>query len=258
MIKKLWTQAINNLDSLLAILVSIAAAIYGVFSINQSPLLSAIAGTLGLLAYGIIKDRNARDELLKQLQQLREPPNIGTVFHDRSTYIPFNELTGSAQKICLVGPSVVNLFLPWSGYFQHTKLIEQGATIQAIILDPQSSAIETAAHCQNEPLEKLKDEIESTILGVRSILQSKDGVKNGKLELRTLPTYLNFSMVLVDPDKPSGKIIVEFIGYHSQLHNRPHIELTRSRDREWYQYFLQQYDYIYSDSDICLTSQQDV
>jgi len=256
MIKKLLTQVINNLDSALAIIISIVAAFYGAFS-NQSSLLVAISGALGLVALGMIKDRNARDELLEQVQQLKEPPSVGTVFLDRDKYIPFKDLTASAQKICLVGPSLVTLFNDNKLYLQDTKLKQHGATIQAIILDPQSSAIKSAENCVNQPPDTIKAEIKMTIKNVRSILDSLVGTANGKLELKTLSTYLNFSMVLIDPDMPNGKIFVEFIGYRSGLHNIPHIEITRSRDKEWYQFFLQQYNNIYHDSKICLTNLQD-
>ncbi len=252
MLRKLWTQVIDNLDSALAIIISIFAAFYGLFS-NQPPLLAVISGTLGLIAFGMIKDRNAREDLLKQVQKLKEAPSVGSIFLDRNKYIPFNNLTASAQKICLVGPSLVNLFNQWSTYFQDTKLKEHGATIQAIIIDPQSPAVESAANCINQLPDTIKSEIENTKLIVGSILKNRNGSKKGKLELRTLSTNLNFTMVLVDPEMPQGKIIVEFIGYHAGLHNLPHIELTRSRDGQWYQFFLQQYNHIYEDSKMVTT-----
>lgn len=253
MFRKLWKQAFSNLDSSIAIIISIFAAFYGLFNAD-SPLLAAISGTLGLVAYGMIKDRNARDELLKQVQHLKEPPNIGALLLDRDDYISFKDLIGPAHKIYLVGPTLVSLFNGYSDYFRDTKLRGHGATIQAVILDPQGPAVESAANCINQPLEKIKAEIENTKLSVGSILAYKDGLKNGKIELRTLSTSLNFSMVLIDPDMPNGKIFVEFLGYHAGLRNVPHIELIRSRDEKWYQFFLQQYNHIYEDSEVCLTN----
>lgn len=173
---------------------------------------------------------------------------------DRSGYVPFNDLTASAQTICLVGPSLVNLFNQWSTYFHDLKLNQHGATIQAIILDPQSSAVKSAADCVSQSPDTIKNEIKNTKLLVDSILKNNGGLKKGKLELRTLSTYVNFSMVLVDPDMPNGKIIVEFIGYHAGLHNIPHVELTRSKDKEWYQFFLQQYKELYRDSKVALAN----
>lgn len=256
MIKKFWKQFINNFDSALAILVSIIAAVYGVLDINQLFLLSAISGTLGLLAFGMIKDRHAREELLKQVQQLKESPGADAILLDRGKYLPFNDLTFSAQEIYLVGPSLVNLFNQWSTYFKDVKLKEHGATIQAIILDPHSPAVKSAANCVNQSQDALKNEIRNTKLLVGSILKNSAGSGNGKLELRTLATYLNFSMVLIDPEKPNGKIFVEFIGYQAGMHNVPHIELSPSRDGEWYQFYLEQYKNIYRDSRVSLKTRQ--
>src|SRR6266496_1897935 len=153
MLKKLWTQFISNPDSSLVILISIFAAFYGLFS-NQSLLLTAISGTVGLVAYGMIKDRNARDELLKQIQLLKESPSVGAVLLDRDQYIPFRELTASARKICLVGPTLVFLFNDFSDYFRDIKLSKHGATIQAIILDAESSEVEYADKCIDMTIEK--------------------------------------------------------------------------------------------------------
>lgn len=253
MFRRLWTQVISNLDSSLAIVISIFAAFYGLYN-NDSLLLSVISGTLGLVAYGMIKDRNTRDELLKQVQQLKEPSSVGAVLLARDRYVSFNELTVSAQRIYLVGPTLVTLFNQYSAYFRDTKLRAHGAKIQAVILNPKSAAIESAANCIDQPLGKIKAEIENTKLSVSSILEYKGGLKNGKIELRLLSTNLNFSMVLVDPETSNGKIFVEFIGYHAGLHSVPHIELTRSKDKEWYEFFLQQYHQIYQDSELCLSN----
>jgi hypothetical protein len=140
MFRKLWTQVISNLDSSIAIVISIFAAFYGLFN-NDSPLLAAISGALGLVAYGMIKE-------------------------DRDAYISFKDLTASAHRIYLVGPTLVTLFNRFSDYFRDTKLRGHGATIQAIILNPQSSAVESAANCLDQPLDKIKAEIEDTMASV--------------------------------------------------------------------------------------------
>jgi hypothetical protein len=148
-----------------------------------------------------------------------------------------------------MGPSLITIFSQWTGYLYYTKLIEHGASIQALILDPSSSALESTSRCMNENVETLRQEIEGTILRVRSICQESDAEFKGSFELRLMPVHPNYSIVLIDPDKP-GKMFIEFIGYHSRLHTRPHIELTRQHDREWFEYFLGQYEELWRSSPV--------
>lgn len=256
--KKIGAFILSNLDTLLAITLSVATAILGVFGGSQSYLLSAMAGVLGLLAYGLIRDRIAREHLLDQVQQLKSKPRVGEILKDRNAYVPLTETIASAQYIYFVGPSLINIFSQWAGYFYFTKLNEHGATIHAIVLDPNCSAIESTAQCMNEPVENLRKEIESSILRVKSMLQDEYGVKKGSIELRLMQANPNYGMVLIDPDKPNGRMFVEFTGYHSRLHTRPHIELTRQNDKEWFEYFLSQYHALWQHSQVHLTSQKDV
>src|SRR5947207_2480620 len=108
--KRFWIFVLSNLDTLIAIAICVIVAILGVLGRGQSVLIPAIVGVLGLLAYGHIRDRIAREELSKQIQQLKSPPNVGDILKDRTSYSPLTETIASAQLICFVGPSLVNIF----------------------------------------------------------------------------------------------------------------------------------------------------
>ncbi len=248
-LKRLGQSFLKNLDTIIAVLFSAIAAIYGLFgvgqtqaSINQAQavILTAIAISLGLLAVGIIRDREAREKLASEIRQMQEKPSVAAVFKDRNTYAPLNETIASASHICFLGPTLINVFSQWAGYLYFTKLNEHGARLQFILLNPNSSVLESTAEIMNEPPENFRKDIDRSVNRVESMLRD-EGIQNGSLELRLMSANPNMSMVLIDPDKPNGKIFVEFIGYHSRLHTRPHIELTRKQDKEWYEYFLQQY-----------------
>lgn len=253
--KRFGTFVLGNVDTLVAIAICVIVAVLGVLGRGQSVLLSAIAGVLGLLSYGLIRDRIAREDLLRHIQQLKGKPKAAEILKDRSAYSPLTESLAAAQLICFVGPSLINVFSQYAGYFNFTLLNEHGATIQAVILDPGCSAIESAAQCMKHPIENLRKEIESTILHVQFMLQDECGVKKGSIELRLMSANPNYSMVLIDPDKPNGKMFIEFIGYHSRLHTRPHIELSRQHDKEWFDYFTSQYQELWQNSKVHLASQ---
>lgn len=250
--KRFGIFVLSNLDTLVAIAICVLVAILGIFGSGQSVVLPAVAGVLGLLAYGLIRDRIAREDLLKEIRQFKSPFNAGEILKDRKSYCPLTETIDSAQLICFVGPSLVNIFSQYAGYLQHTKLTKHGAALQAIILDPNCSAIESTAVCMSDRIDNLRQDIENTVLRVRTMLQ--DGIGMGSIELRLMQVNPNYSLVLVDPYKSCGKLFIEFIGYHSRLHTRPHIELTRQHDKEWFEYFVSQYDELWQNSGVHLAS----
>lgn len=52
-------------------------------------------------------------------------------------------------------------------------------------------------------------------------------------------------MVLLDPTEQNGRIVVEYIGYRSRLDDRPHIELDPTKDRQWFDYYLNQFEQLW-------------
>ena len=69
--KKLLQWTLDNLDTTLAVVVSVVAALFGAFGLFQSAVLPAISGALALLAISIIRDRGARDSLMAEIQKLQ-------------------------------------------------------------------------------------------------------------------------------------------------------------------------------------------
>jgi hypothetical protein len=188
------------------------------------------------------------------IQRIEGGQGAEVFFKDRSSYVPLSETTAYARHICLLGPTLANIFAQWSGYLLYDKLNKQGAIIQVLILNPDSPAVESAAKCMNEPLDNLRKDIARSLAYIEAWL--KEGIQAGSVEARLMSAHPNYSMVLIDPDEPHGKMFVEFIGYYSRVHLRPHIELTRQRDGKWYEYFLQQYHRIWQDSQVRLTNRQ--
>ena len=80
-------------------------------------------------------------------------------------------------------------------------------------------------------------------------------LETGSVEVRFMTTNPKYSMTLIDPYHSNGRIIVEFIGYGtSQIHQRPHFELTPKEDGIWYEYFLHQFESLEKSSRIALST----
>ena len=68
--KRAWKFLLANFDTLLAIAVSIFAAIFGAFKGSQTILFTGMATTLGILAYGLIETDRIRENLSGQVTYL--------------------------------------------------------------------------------------------------------------------------------------------------------------------------------------------
>lgn len=66
----------HNLDTLLALLIAVALAVYSTFwTVEIDRMIAAILATLGLLAFGILRDRSERQRLVEAVNLLQALPN---------------------------------------------------------------------------------------------------------------------------------------------------------------------------------------
>lgn len=95
--RNLLKAFINNLDTLLAVILSIVAAVFGTFGLFENALLPAIAASIGLVATGIMRDRYTRANLISEIRKLAD---ISTKLDSKSSadaFFTFN--TSEAQLI---------------------------------------------------------------------------------------------------------------------------------------------------------------
>jgi hypothetical protein len=245
--KRIRQFVLSNLDSLLAISVSLLAAIYGVFGGNQTVLLSAIAGTLGLLAYGIIRDRIARDLLLEKLRALdRDILNIRQInsadrfFSTKTSEILFIEQ--AKEEVCLVqetGSKVIE-----ENIKTLERLISRGGSVKLIISSSDLSIVELVA-LRNRNL-KAEDILSRQNDAVRKILSLAKAVQgtSGSLEIRRLNYPLDITTVLIDPEATDSKYrmgLIRMVGFRNFFDDKRDFKITYTQDPETFQYFASQF-----------------
>lgn len=233
--KKITDYILSNLDAFVSIVVSIIAVVYGISGqkTDSSILLAAIAAILAVISFGTIRDRSVRRELINELNKLKEEPSDVIKFFRRNSFASLDETLNDCEEIAFVGISLVNIVSRYGSDLKK-KVVEKGGKVTLIFLDPNSNALDASAFWLRETEESVREDIEYTIGRLEKL--GKHG-----FELNMVKSLPGYSMVLIDPDKEKGKIIVEFHTYLAGLNERPHIKLSKNNHKEWYEFFKEQF-----------------
>lgn len=136
------------------------------------------------------------------------------------------------STIWLCGPTLIAIFGADRDYFR--EMVRKGGNMRVLIFNPVSSRLSILAELLGVSANKLKVEIASTIENCKELLDS--GLGTGKFEIRLTETMPGYSMVVYNPKEHSGQLVVEYLGYHTRMSERPHLELGATRDRQWFIY----------------------
>jgi hypothetical protein len=82
---------------------------------------------------------------------------------------------------------------------------------------------------------------------LKGLLQTEKA--KGRCEARLSKVFMPFAMLIVDPKKDTGFMTVEFYTYKTTLSDRPHIQLSRTQSPDWFDFFVTQFEQIWSDSE---------
>jgi len=245
--KKLLQWTLDNLDTTLAVVVSVVAALFGAFGLFQSAVLPAISGALALLAISIIRDRGARDSLMAEIQKLQgtlraiqSKPSADTFFKTRT---PETTLISKArEEIWLVqetGSKVIE-----ENFKPLEALIKRGGKVRLILAsnDPKVVAL-IAFRNRNLNAASLTSRQNNAILYIESLYRAIKGA-SGSLEVRHLAYPLDITAVFIDPESAETTYregLVRMVGFQNFFDDKRDFLITYSVEPETYQYFSQQF-----------------
>lgn len=252
---KFWSFLGSNFDTLIALVVSIAAAIYGVFGGDQLPLLAGIAASLGILAFGLIRDRISRESLSRQISELKmslpDRPSAMAFFKPMND---FDTRLKNALHIDLCGVSLTNTL---SSQFPVLRSrIEAGAEIRILVVDPKSHAIEMSSERSTNPKDTMyyRRRLESTFSELTYLHKfaedmkhkGKRGSKTGSLTVKLLSYAPSFGLMCLDSGEKEGLVQIEIFPHKFGFKARPIFALTSENDGEWYAYFIDQFEHMWN------------
>lgn len=237
---------------MLAIIVSIGAAIFGIFGGDQSALLAGIATTLGILAFGIIRDRYGRDALLKAVERLeksfdtliQKTITADGFFHTRATLPPFSERLNGARTVDVMGASLIGLSTTYKATLRNLK--DSGATIRLLGSNPDNASLQQ--YLANRLLEAETPSIHADM--VRTTLKSVapiagDSPTGGSLCIRITNQVQPFSYIGINTSTSKGRLQVELYLSKISLERNPIFTLDSATDPHWYNEFKDQFEFFW-------------
>ncbi|MGW0589636.1 hypothetical protein [Streptosporangium sp. NPDC002607] len=173
------------------------------------------------------------------------------LLNDRSVYdsAPLSSLLAHARDVRVFAPSAVNLLSAQTcEIMRNTVLARERGRVRIVILDPlEKGAVQQAAKQLDDSIEFPVQRLPAALENTMERLRLMSGWKTvGEFEYRLLSYSPGFSLVLLDPETPRGRVIVEIHGFHNpSTSSRMHLELTRGRDERWYTYWVEQFNHIW-------------
>lgn len=201
---------------------------------------SVVLAALGLLVFRVTLPESAGD--------------VETVLRSRVAFddVSLASRLRSAHTVCIFGPSAVNVLTPQTvDQLRSSVLAQRDGSVRIAVLDPSAAdvlamAAEQLDDAVDYPIQTLPDALDRTVVLLRSMATWKVA---GRFEHRFARYNPGFSLVAVDPHEKHGVLIVEFHGFHNEsVASRMHIELRRRDSEHWYEYWLDQFESLWTTS----------
>lgn len=254
--KKYWVFILNNIDTILAISLSIVAAIFGIFGVMNEALLPAIATTLALLATSIIRDRSARETLQSKIQKLDSTlnalgskPNADAFFQRSNVEFDRQILYLATEEIWLI-QETGSLLLEQPGKLR--EFIKSGGVVKVILVSMEKNVVEELALRNPDVKNYTAMSSRQNDAAMRiEMLKSEIINASGRLEIRRINYPLDLTSVLADPeamDTSKRKGMVRLAGFRTPFTEKRQFPITFTEEPETYLYFVNQFKHMWENS----------
>jgi hypothetical protein len=196
-----------------------------------------IVAMLALLALDALVERvSVVDAIERRLANLETP----TILRDRSTLTQMTTMAVGAKEIAACGITLATL-VPTHHDFWREKL-QRGVSLRFMMVDPDKAAWQT--WCENQRTPSPGD----LTFALNSLVSLMTESYPGKIEVRLSPEILPVSISGVDFGSENGRMNVELVFTRTDLPRRPHVHLTKMASPEWFGFFANIYEDLWSRS----------
>jgi hypothetical protein len=234
---------------IVGVVVSIILAYSGIRNNDIQQTLAAILSILGALAitqiianYEDVKRNKQIETVLSILQKVSM--SASTPLRLRTELEPIPTRAQNAKDILIIGRTLA-ISLRYTEFFE--QRLRDGATIRLAMVDPNNESVCNAISplLEMSPEAFLSD-IRTSIGLINRLARATQG--DGKLELRFIEFVPTLSLMVVDPQLPTGHIVVELLPYQVDAPSRPHLIFKASENPYWFAYFREVAEHIWRDA----------
>lgn len=261
--KYLWIIIEDSLPVLTIIFTIYLIYKNSISPLDEQTLLIWILAILALLAGGELVQRYTKltriEHMLIDIDNTTKSasiqPSVDRFLKNRRDFAPFEQRIEQANEICILAASFIGIATTYSGLF--TRKIKEGCKFKFLLIKPEtdSATIMSKALYTIKGPSDFNSDIKRTLQKLRSIVEiSKNSNIKGTIEIKLMEWVPSYSMVLINPNKPNGEIIVELYSFLEDFFDRPHFELT-AKDHKWYEFFYCQFNTIWDKAEPYIVNQ---
>lgn len=236
----------QNLDIYLAILIAIAVSVLGAAQIaDQNIVSSAVLATLALVSLSLLANRRENDEIQKNLLKLTGNSQLADKFfrkeYDTSKVL---QLVRNSRKVYFLG----------SGFTSLIPLIREELSdnppseteLKFLLMKPSGNAASIAAFRGDRSAEEINVLLNKSLSDIEQLAKR---MTNGKVEYRVIDYLPPYNIEVFDPQLPSGRMLVRLAAFRTSTFIRPLFELTAKDDNAWFNFFLEQFETLWKESE---------
>jgi hypothetical protein len=228
----------ENIDLYIAVPIAIILAVLNIIGIVPSQVIEPTTLlVMSLISISLLVNRNTVRKLAKEITQ-----HTDDVF--RSEFPPnFESDIYEGKEVWLIGVTLTDFLR--KHYFQLQKKLADGHVIHAIIVDPESPALELAERRNARPTDTVQARNEAKA-SLKQLCQLRDQATKGKLEVRIIQHPLSYAAFGVNLKDPSGILYISHFAFKLAPGSEPKLVLNM-RDGRWYDFFKQEVNNIWDD-----------
>lgn len=216
----------RHIESYAIVLVAFALAVIGLIDdvIPQSVKFAVMLAALALLVFQTTKP----DE---------RPVDLDSVLRDRQRFSPFRDFIQGGRVLWLYGASAGNILRHDADIKR--EILGNGGQIRVLMQHPDAPGMDSLPR-QYDDVHPLRDDIHTSL---RTLKNMSERLATGTLDYGLLDHNPGYSLAIIDPQGPNGRLVVEFHGYDNAfITDRMHIVITRQQSQHWFDYWVGQFD----------------
>ncbi len=223
----------ENIDLYLVVPVAVVLAILNIMGVVPSHLIEPIILLImSLIAVSLLVNRNSVKKLSGEITERADdvfrsefPPNFASDIYD-------------AQEVWLIGVTLTDFLRKHK--FQIEKRLTDKHVIHAMIVDPESPALEMAErrNIRKTDIAQARNEVQASLKQLRQLYDEAMKM-GGTLEVRTIQHPLSYAAFGVNLEDSSGTLYISHFAFKGEPGAEPKF-VFRMRDGHWYKFFQEE------------------